>query len=108
MNPSAKPNESHSSEPLSSENLEKSEASSELSRRRFLQTGLIGGTASLMSAGSINFLASQRLEAQTPLTPDGALKALMDGNERFASGQMTSFEHDLKELKAANVDKQEP
>jgi carbonic anhydrase len=32
----------------------------------------------------------------------------MDGNERFASGRMTSFEHDLKILKEHNVDKQEP
>jgi carbonic anhydrase len=108
MNPSAKPNESQSPESLSSEKLEQPESSSDLSRRRFLQTGLIGGTASLMSAGSINLLTEQRLEAQTPLTPDAALKALMDGNERFITGRMTSFEDDLQELKAKNVDKQEP
>jgi carbonic anhydrase len=107
MNP-AKPNESQSPEPLSFDKLEKPEVHSELSRRRFLQTGIIGGTASLMSAGSINFLTEQRLEAQTPLTPDEALKALMDGNERFITGRMTSFEDDLQELKAKNVDKQEP
>jgi carbonic anhydrase len=107
MNPSAKPNESQSPEPLSSEKIEQPETS-ELSRRRFLQTGLIGGTASLMSAGSINFLTSQQLEAQTISTPDEALKLLMEGNERFASGKMTSFEHDLKVLKEKTVDKQEP
>lgn len=108
MNPFSKPGESHSPESFSSEKLEKPEAYSELSRRSFLQTGLIGGTASLMSAGSVNFLTSQRLDAQTISTPDEALKLLVEGNERFASGKMTSFEHDLKVLKEKTVDKQEP
>ena len=41
-------------------------------------------------------------------TPDAALKALMDGNQRFASDNLTSIAHDLKVLKEHNVDKQEP
>lgn len=61
-----------------------------------------------MSAGSFDFLASRPLEAQTTLTPEGALKELISGNQRFVSGHMTSFEHDLEELKASNVEKQEP
>lgn len=107
-------NPNHESNKIASHHLicnnadEKTGISSEVSRRRFLQTGLIGGGASLMSAGSINFLTSQRLDAQTISTPDEALKRLMEGNERFASGNMTSFEHDLKVLKEKTVDKQEP
>src|SRR5262249_49181016 len=35
-------------------------------------------------------------------------KELMDGNERFAAGRMTSIEQDLKVLKERTVEKQEP
>src|SRR5271170_1098012 len=79
--------------------------SSVLSRRRFL-----GATAaSLLSAAApVGFMATQPLQAQSPLTPDEALKALMDGNARFVSGNMTSFEHDLKILREHNAEKQEP
>jgi carbonic anhydrase len=79
-------------------------AAHSLSRRRFL-----GATAaSLISAASLDFFPAQSAQAQSPLTPDAALKELLDGNERFASGRMTSFEHDLKILKEHTVDKQEP
>jgi carbonic anhydrase len=75
-----------------------------ISRRHFL-----GATAaSVVAAASPVFLPATQLQAQSNLTPDEALKELMDGNERFASGRMTSFEHDLKILKEHNVDKQEP
>lgn len=74
------------------------------SRRTFL-----GATAAtLVTAPSLDFLSTAQLQAQSPLTPDEALKELMDGNERFVSGRMTSFEHDLKILKEHNADKQEP
>src|SRR5215475_7453997 len=74
------------------------------SRRSFISAS----AASLVAAGSLDFLSNPQLNAQTPLTPDQALKELMDGNERFASGRMTSFEHDLAILKDKTVDKQEP
>jgi carbonic anhydrase len=48
------------------------------------------------------------LEAQTNLTPDGALKKLLAGNERFAANQLTSVEQDLEVLKEHTADKQEP
>jgi len=48
------------------------------------------------------------MPAQSPLTPDAALQALMDGNQRFRDNKMTSFEHDLVILKQHTVDKQEP
>ena len=75
-----------------------------ISRRSFLETA----AASLVAAASFNFLPVPALYAQSALTPDEALKALMDGNERFVSGRMTSFENDLKILKEHNAEKQEP
>lgn len=74
------------------------------SRRQF-----IGATAAgLVAASSLDFMSTSPLRAQTPLTPDEALKELMDGNDRFATGRMISLEHDLKILKERTVDKQEP
>ena len=79
-----------------------------LSRRRFLTSSLAGGAASLLAAGVTGELLSPPLLAQTNLTPDAAVKELMDGNARFAVDKLTSFEHDLKILKENTVDKQEP
>lgn len=80
------------------------QAPSGLSRRRFL-----GGTAaSLIAAAAMDFLPAQPLYAQSPLTPEAALKELLDGNERFVSEHMTSFEHDLEILKEHTIEKQEP
>ena len=74
------------------------------SRREF-----IGVTAAgLIAATSPDFLSTLQLQAQSPLTPDEALKQLMDGNERFVAHRLTSFEHDLDILKASNEEKQEP
>jgi carbonic anhydrase len=77
--------------------------------RSFSRRQFIGATAaSVLAASSFDFLSTSPLRAQTALTPDEALKELMAGNERFASGRMTSFEHDLQILKERTVDKQEP
>lgn len=62
----------------------------------------------LAGAASAEIFFSSRLRAQSTLTPDDALKALMDGNDRFSSGRMTSFEHDLEILKQHNAERQEP
>jgi carbonic anhydrase len=80
----------------------------ELSRRKFLGTALAGAASSLAGAASMNFLSTQPALAQSNLTPDEALKALLEGNERFASGRLTSFDEDLKILRDHTVDKQEP
>lgn len=75
-----------------------------VSRRVFLAS-----SASLVAASAFGFgITPEPLYAQSSLTPDEALKELMDGNERFVSDRMTSFEHDLKILKKHNADKQEP
>ncbi|HEX3215796.1 MAG TPA: carbonic anhydrase [Aestuariivirgaceae bacterium] len=46
--------------------------------------------------------------AQSTSTPDDALKALMDGNGRFVSGQLQSLDEDLSILKSKTAEKQEP
>jgi carbonic anhydrase len=74
------------------------------SRREFIGAT----TASLLAAVTADFVPPSQLQAQSTLTPDEALKELMDGNERFAAGRMISIEHDLQLLKERTVDKQEP
>ncbi len=63
----------------------------------------------LATAAVANLVLMQpRLQAQSQLSPDAALKQLMDGNDRFVSAKMTSFEHDLQILREHNAEKQEP
>src|ERR1700748_2305873 len=79
-----------------------------LSRRRLIGAGIAGAALGLL-AGAATEVASPRLaRAQTTMTPDQALKALMDGNGRFVAGEMTSFNHDLELLQQRNAEKQEP
>ena len=81
---------------------------SALSRRKFLGSALAGTAATLLGAASTGFLAPEPALAQSNLTPDEALKALLDGNERFVSEKLSSFDKDLKILRDHTVDKQEP
>jgi carbonic anhydrase len=78
-----------------------------IARRHFLRHGLAGAVAGAAVAG-IEGALPRLLLAQTPLTPDAALRALMAGNERFDTNQLTSIEHDLRMLKENTVEKQEP
>ena len=77
-----------------------------VSRRRFLERTTAAAIAT--SALSALTVGPEPLAAQTKLTPDEALKELTDGNRRFTSGSMTSFEHDLAILKQHTAEKQEP
>ena len=74
-----------------------------LTRRRFLAAT----SATVISAAFVG-LTSEPAFAQSNLTPDQALKALLDGNERFVSGQLASFDEDRKILRDHTVEKQEP
>jgi carbonic anhydrase len=78
-----------------------------IARRHFLRHVLTGAVASAAVAG-IEGVLPRPLLAQTTLTPDAALRALMAGNERFDNNQLTSIEHDLRMLKENTVEKQEP
>jgi carbonic anhydrase len=74
-------------------------------RREMLQTPFAAIGASLLPGG---LAAPGWVRAQSTLTPDEALRELLDGNKRFSSGRMTAFDEDLKILKQKTVDKQEP
>ena len=77
-------------------------------RREFLggalSAAVVGGAARV----GIDMISPEPAHAQSAMTPDEALRALMAGNERFAANKLTSIEHDLAMLKDRNVDKQEP
>src|SRR5271166_480268 len=82
--------------------------SMELSRRGFLRTAVTGTAATLIVAASTGFLLPELALAQSNLTPDEALKALLDGNQRYVDNRFKSFDEDLKILRDHTVDKQEP
>lgn len=79
------------------------QADSGLSRRGFLH-GAVGAGLLAAAAGS---LARPAL-AQSTLTPDAALAAMMEGNKRFVAGQLQSLNDDLAILNEKTAEKQEP
>jgi carbonic anhydrase len=79
----------------------------DFSRRQLIQTGLTTAAAALLTGG-LDLALAPRAFAQSTLTPDAALAELMDGNKRYTSGKLTSFEHDLAILKQHTEEKQEP
>jgi carbonic anhydrase len=74
-------------------------------RREFLGSTLAGTLGAL---AGFTLVRPRPASAQSTLTPDDALKALMDGNERYVSGQLQSLNEDLSILKAKTAEKQEP
>ncbi len=79
----------------------------EVSRRQLIRTGLTTAAAAVL-AGGLDLTFAPPAQAQSPLTADAALNELMEGNKRYTSGKMTSFEHDLAILKQHTEEKQEP
>ena len=77
------------------------------SRRQLIRTGLSTAAAALL-AGGLDLTFSSSAQAQSVLTPDAALNELMEGNKRYTSGKLTSFEQDLAILKQHTEEKQEP
>jgi carbonic anhydrase len=79
-----------------------------VSRRSFLRTTVaataVGGLAELGSG----FAMPRAALAQSTLSPDDALKELMDGNQRYVEGRSTAHEHDLKLLHEKAAEGQEP
>src|SRR5437762_6340863 len=74
------------------------------SRRAFFRDTLTLASMTALAGLTWETAAS----AQTGLSPEAALQQLIDGNQRFAEGRLTSFTEDLDILKAKTVDKQEP
>ena len=77
----------------------------DLARRGFLCNAVAGTVVALAGA---TVMSARPASAQSTLTPDAALKALMDGNERYVGGRLQSLNEDLAILKAKNAEKQEP
>ena len=78
-----------------------------VSRRDLLRTAVAGGTAAGLSSAA-GLIAPRRALAQTTMTPDQALKELMDGNRRYVERKMTAPQHDLDILHEKAAEKQEP
>ena len=51
---------------------------------------------------------SRLARAQSTLSPEAALAALMEGNQRYLAGRLTAPQHDLELLHAKTAEKQEP
>ncbi|MDE1902946.1 MAG: carbonic anhydrase [Alphaproteobacteria bacterium] len=85
-----------------------SAAAAGLSRRGFLTSSVASAAAGALAGAGLNLATPASARAQTTLSPDAALHAMMEGNKRFVEGRMTSFNDDLKMLKAKTVGKQEP
>ena len=79
-----------------------------LSRRRLLGATVAGAAVAMVAAAGTELARPSAARAQTSMTPDEALKTLMDGNQRYVDGKMTSFEHDLDLLHQRAAEKQEP
>jgi carbonic anhydrase len=78
------------------------------SRRGFLQTAAGGTLAAVLTGAGVELATPNSVQAQSTLSPDAALQELMDGNKRFTSDRLTSFEADLRILKQNTEEKQEP
>jgi carbonic anhydrase len=74
------------------------------SRREFFLKSAVGAAAAAFAGVAVHSGAS----GQTSLTPEAALQQMLDGNQRFAEGRLTSFDEDLQVLKSKTVEKQEP
>jgi carbonic anhydrase len=78
------------------------------SRRGFLQTAAGGTLAGLLTGAAMELATPDSVRAQSTLSPDAALQELVNGNQRFTSDRLTSFEADLRILKQNTEEKQEP
>ncbi|MDE2165506.1 MAG: carbonic anhydrase [Alphaproteobacteria bacterium] len=78
------------------------------SRRGFLQSSVAGVAAGILTGSGAALAVTSAARAQTTMNPEAALHEMMAGNRRFVEGRMTSFNDDLKALKAKTFEKQEP
>ena len=84
------------------------ELSGILSRRRFLRASVAGTAASSLAGLGAGLVAPRTALAQSTLTPDEALKELMDGNQRYIDEHGTAHEHDLELLHTKAAEGQQP
>src|SRR5262245_12802869 len=77
-------------------------------RRSVLRLAAVGGAAAALGVAAGRGGGPRPASAQAAGTPDEALKALMDGNARFTTNRLTSFQEDLTLLAQKTAEKQEP
>lgn len=69
------------------------------SRRHVVGAALGGAMAAMIPGVGTELVASRAASAQSTLSPDDALQALMDGNRRFVERRLTSFQEDMDMLR---------
>src|SRR5579871_2676709 len=84
------------------------ETANEATRRRFLVGAITGTAAGLLAGAGAELAAPAPASAQSTLTPQAALQAMMDGNQRYVEGRLQSLTEDLDILKQKTAEKQEP
>jgi carbonic anhydrase len=87
---------------------QRSSSNEDASRRKFFQMTVGGAVAGLVTAAGMEFVAPSSALAQSTLTPEMALKELLEGNKRFVAGCLTSFGLDLAILRNHTSEKQQP
>ena len=81
----------------------------DVDRRQFLHSAVAGALVGVTARTATAPRAARRPTAHSsPMSPVTALRALIDGNRRFAANRLTSIEHDLAVLKAHTAEKQAP
>lgn len=80
----------------------------DVSRRQILQKILSGAIVGVAAQAGMGLPFPQKGQAQSNLSPDGALQTLLAGNQRMVANRPTSIEQDLTILREHTVDKQEP
>jgi carbonic anhydrase len=78
------------------------------SRRKFFRRAMGGAVAGLAGAAGMEFVTPSSALGQSTLTPEMAVKELLEGNKRFVAGCLTSFEKDVAILRRHTSEKQEP
>ena len=79
------------------------------SRRGLLRATLTGAAAGVLAGTGLGgLLAPTAARAQSALTPEAALRALMDGNKRFIERKLGFLDEDLAILQQNTVKLQEP
>jgi len=78
------------------------------SRRQFLNTAFAGMAVGLAAQLRIKAVVPEVHAWPVRRTPEGAVRELRDGNQRYARNHLTSPQANLRQLRASTVDKQEP
>ena len=87
---------------------EQTHVRADVTRRQILQKILSGAIVGVAAQAGIGLAFPHKGYAQSSLSPDAALHALLAGNQRMVANQPISIEHDLTILREHTADKQEP